>query len=56
MQGTNQRSSPLTRSEPASGFGSDLSPPGRGDAFRAQAPELLAEPPDIKLWSEIARD
>jgi len=23
------------------------------DAFRAHAPDLLAEPPDITLWSEI---
>jgi quinol monooxygenase YgiN len=24
------------------------------DAFRAKAPDLLAEPPDITLWYEIA--
>jgi len=23
------------------------------DAFRAVAPDLLAEPPDITLWSEV---
>ena len=26
------------------------------DAFRAIAPDLLAEPPDITLWSEIEGD
>jgi hypothetical protein len=26
------------------------------DAYRAKAPDLLAEPADIKLWSEIEGD